>query len=207
MPGIDLLISRYLSNEIKIQLKPNILKKIERDLFFLHGMSIKLSIENFETLHNLLRQIPEIDVKFFEKSCIDNVVSVSRKNNEYEVTITNVKLLNKLFNYLGDDETRKLLTSIMGKNLTIPEILSETKILKSPAYRKIENLLLDGVIIESGKILSNNKRVSQYKCLFKEFQSFIAKDKFKIVLIIDKNDLETSSVFKFGVLENPTLDF
>lgn len=199
MPGIDLLISPYLANEIKNGLKSNVLKKIERDLFFLHGMSIKLSIENFETLHSLLHRVPEIDAKTFEKSCLDKIISISPKNNEYKVTLTNPKLSHKLFNYLGDDESRKLLVSIMDKNLTIPEILSETKILKSSAYRKIENLLLDGLIIESGKILSNNKRVSQYRCIFKEFQAFIEKNTFKIVLIIDKNDFEASSVIKFGI--------
>jgi len=202
MPGLDLLVSRYLANEIKNQLKTSFVKKIERDLFFIHGMSIKLSIENFETLHNLLRQVPGIDAKLFEKSCMDKIFSISRMNNDYFVTLINSKLSNKIFNYLGDDESRKLISCIMGKNLTIPEILSETKILKSPAYRKIENLLLDGLLIESGKILSNNKRVSQYRCLFKEFQSFIGKNKFNIILIIDKNDLEASSIFKYGVLEN-----
>ena len=201
MPGIDLLISRYLAQEIKNNLKPNFLKKVEQDLFFIHGMSIKLSIENFETFHNLLRQNLEIDVNAFEKSCIDKIISVSRTNNEYLITLKNSKLSNKIFNYLGDDESRKLLSCIMGNNLTIPEILSETKILKSPAYRKIENMLLDGLILESGKILSNNKRVSQYRCLFKEFQSIIGKNKFQIILAIDKKDLEESSVFKFGVLD------
>lgn len=202
MPGVDLLISRYLANEVKNELKPPLLKKIERELFFMHGMSIKLSIENFEILHNILRQFHEIDVNAFEKSCMDKIISISRANNEYLVTILNSKLTNKIFNYLGDGESRKLLSCIMGNNLTIPEILSETKILKSPAYRKIENLLLDGLILESGKILTNNKRVSQYRCLFKEFQSVINKNKFQIVLVVDKKDLEESSIFKFGVLEN-----
>ena len=118
------------------------------------------------------------------------------------VKIINSKLSNKIFNYFGDPESRKLLSCIMSNNLTIPEILSETRILKSPAYRKIENMLLDGLIVESGKILSNNKRVSQYRCLFKEVHVNITKNKIQVEIIIDNNDIESSSVFKFGVLEN-----
>ncbi len=34
MPGIDLLISRDLSIEIKVQLDKNILEKLEKELFF-----------------------------------------------------------------------------------------------------------------------------------------------------------------------------
>jgi len=201
MPGIDLLISKYLADEIKTQLKINTLKKIERDLFFIHGMSIKLSIENFETLHNLLREIPEMDIKNFENTCLNKMISISRLNNDYLVKIINSKLSNKIFDYFGDTESRKLLSCIMSNNLTIPEILSKTKILKSPAYRKIENMLLDGLIVESGKILSNNKRVSQYRCLFKEVRVNITKNKTQIETVIKNNDLESSSVFKFGVLE------
>jgi len=47
MPGIDLLLARDLSLEIKNQLDETILTKLERELFFKHGMSIKLSIEHF----------------------------------------------------------------------------------------------------------------------------------------------------------------
>jgi len=202
MPGIDRLISRYLANEIKHQLKSSALKKIEKDLFFIHGMSMKLSIENFKTLHDLLRSFPELDSKNLEKTCIKKIILVNKINNDYSIKIIHPKLLTKIIDYVGDPESRKLLSSIMGRGLTIPEILAETKILKSPAYRKIENMLLDGVILESGKILSNNKRVSRYRCLFKEIKLDIGQSSFEIEIMMDKKDLESSSVFKYGVLEN-----
>lgn len=202
MPGIDLLISRYLANEIKSNLKTNILKKLERDLFFIHGMSIKLSIENFDTFHNLLKNFPDIESRAFEKICLDKVVKIKKSNNDYTLKIINTKLLNKIFDYFGDKESRKLLLSIMGSNLTIPEILTKTKILKSPAYRKIENMLLDGMILESGKILSKTKRVSQYRCLFNEITFSIGNNKFEANILIKKNDLESSSIFRFGVIES-----
>jgi len=202
MPGIDRLISRYLANEIKHKLKPSTLKKIEKDLFFIHGMSIKLSIENFKTLHDQLCSFPEMDPTNLEKTCIEKIIRINKTDNNYSIKIINPKLLTKIFDYIGDPESRKLISSIMGRDLTIPEILNETKILKSPAYRKIENMLLDGLILESGKIFSNGKRVSRYRCLFKKIQLSIGQNILEIDFLIDKKDLESSSVFQFGVLDN-----
>ena len=199
MGGIDRLIATALSSEIKKQLPLDVLKKIERELFLEYGMSIKLSIENFEIFHKILKSFPEIDAKNFEKSCLGKIISLHKHNNNYSVKIVHPDLINKILDYLGDPESRKLLNSLMEKNLTIPEILSLTKVLKSPAYRKIENMLLDGLILESGKILSNKKRVSRYRSIFKEIHIIFGKNFITLDCILSKNDLESSSIFKLGI--------
>ena len=48
MAGIDRLIATSLSTEIKKSMDLDILKKVERELFLEHGMSIKLSVEHFQ---------------------------------------------------------------------------------------------------------------------------------------------------------------
>jgi hypothetical protein len=164
MPGLDLLISRGLSLELKDNLDSDILKILEKKLFFEHGMSIKLSIEHFEKFHETLKNNSSMDLETFEKSCIDKIIKVSKTKNNYTVQIIDKKLSEKILDFFGDPETRRILMSLMSNSLTISEILKISNVLKSPAYRKIENLLLDGLILESGKILKNNKRVSQYFC-------------------------------------------
>ena len=57
MGGIDKLVSIELSSKIKKGLELDILKKIERELFLEHGMSIKLSIEHFQKFVNVLKKI------------------------------------------------------------------------------------------------------------------------------------------------------
>ena len=66
MGGIDRMIATALSYEIKKELKLDILKKTERELFLEHGMSIKLSIEHFHKFSSSLRNNSNIDVKKFE---------------------------------------------------------------------------------------------------------------------------------------------
>ncbi len=137
MPGIDLLISRDLSMEIKVQLDKNILEKLEKELFFEHGMSIKLSIEHFGKFHSVLKNNSSVDLEKFEKNCIKKIIQVIKSNNCYKIKIVSQKLSEKIFDFYGDPESRKILLCIMYKNQTISEILKNSKILKSPAYRKI----------------------------------------------------------------------
>jgi len=202
MPGLDLLISRSLSLELKDNLDHNILQKLEKQLFFEHGMSIKLSIENFENFHSILKNISSIDLESFEKNCIDKIIKVSRAKNNYNIKIIDKKLSEKILDFFGDPETRSILTSLMGKSLTISQILKISNVLKSPAYRKIENLLLDGLILESGKILKNNKRVSQYFCVFDEVHVLIKNNELVVEGIVNPSIFNQSSITKTGLFGN-----
>ena len=89
----------------------------------------------------------------------------------------------------------------MGKSLTGSTILKNSEVLKSPAYRKIENLLLGGLILESGKILINNKRVSQYRCIFDEVHAVIKKDELVIKCIVNARNFNESSIAQLGIFE------
>lgn len=202
MPGIDLLISKYLSLEFKKNLDQNILKKIEKELFFEHGMSIKLSIEHYEKFHNILKKNLEDDCKNFEKDCLDKIIQVNQNKNNYVVKIVDQKLSDKIFDFYGDFETRKILMSLMGSELTISEILKISRVLKSPAYRKIENLLLEGLILESGKILKNNKRVSRFSCIFDKVYAVINNDTIALEGILNSIKFKHSSISKVGLFEN-----
>ena len=202
MPGIDLLISRDLSIEIKAQLDKNILEKLEKELFFEHGMSIKLSIEHFGKFHSVLKNNSSVDLEKFEKNCIKKIIQVIKSNNCYKIKIVSQKLSEKIFNFYGDPESRKILICIMNKNQTISEILENSKILKSPVYRKIENLLLHGLILESGKILKNTKRISQYTCIFDEIQVLIGENRLVLECIINAKRFNESSIAKLGLFDN-----
>jgi hypothetical protein len=202
MPGIDLLISRDLSLEFKTQLDEDILKKLERELFFKHGMSIKLSIEHFEKFHDILKNNLDVNIKKFETDCIKKIVQVSKNKNNYVVKITSQKLCDKIFNFYGDPESRKILMILMNRSKTISQILAISKILKSPAYRKIENLILDGLILESGTILTNTKRVSLYNCIFDKIHIIIGKDHLMVEGVVNHMNFNASSIDKLGLIGN-----
>ena len=196
MGGIDRIIASSLSSEIKKKLNSEILKKVERELFLEYGMSIKLSIENFHKFLTVLKKNSSIDINRFEKDCISKILKVKIKNDKFLVTIIHQHLRDLILELFGDIETRKIISTLLEKEYTIPQILKESKIPKTSGYRKIENLIFNGLIIESGKVLSESKKISKLQCIFEEINLKIKKDKIEIIGVVNKKIFEKSTSMK-----------
>ena len=193
MGGIDRLISRALSHKIKKKLDSDELKTIERKLFLEHGMSIKLSIEHFDKFDQVLKNILNINRKKFENDCINEVIKIKKIDDKYSVRIIDQKLIDSLLVLCGDNEARLMLNCLFDNELTIPQILSESKIPKTSGYRKIENLIINGLIVESGKVLSESKRISKYRCVFDEIKIEMKKNNIIIQGVINEQIFNKST--------------
>lgn len=197
MAGIDRLISTSLSHIIKKKLNSSDLKNLERKLFLEHGMSIKLSIEHFHKFDEMLKNISNLDRKKFENDCINEIIKIKKTDENYSVKIIDQKLINLILESCGDSETRKILTCLFENDLTIPQILNDSKVPKTSGYRKIENLIINGLILESGRILSESKRISKYKCIFDEIKIVMKKNDVIVQGIINKKILGKSTSVNF----------
>ena len=196
MTGINKLISTGLSLKIKKEIGLDVLKKVERELFLDHGMSIKLSIEHFEKFINVFKKNSNININKFEKDCINKIIKIRKKDDKYLVNVIDSELVNTIFEFLGDFESRKIISILLENEYTIPQILKESKIPKTSGYRKIENLLISGVLIETGKILSESKKVSKIRCIFQEVSINVKEEKITINGIISKKLFEKSTSMK-----------
>lgn len=196
MAGIDKLISTGLSIKIKKEIGLDVLKKVERELFLEHGMSIKLSIEHFEKFINVFKKKSNININKFEKDCINKIIKIGKKDDKYLINIIDSKLVNTIFEFLGDSESRKIISILLENEYTIPQILKESKIPKTSGYRKIEDLLISGVLIETGKILSESKKISKIRCIFQEVSINVKEEKITINGIISKKLFEKSTSMK-----------
>jgi len=196
MVGIDKLISTGLSTKIKKEIGLDVLKKVERELFLEHGMSIKLSIEHFQKFISILKKNSNINISKFEKDCINKIIKIRKKNDKYYVSVIDSKLVNLIFESLGDLESRKIISILLENEYTIPQILKESKIPKTSGYRKIEDLLISGFLIETGKVLSESKKISKIRCIFQEVSINVKEDKILINGVISKKLFEKSTSMK-----------
>ena len=196
MGGIDRMIATVLSCEIKKELDLEILRNTERELFLEHGMSIKLSIEHFHKFTSILRKNSTIDVKKFEKDCISKILKIKKRDDKFLITIVNPDLRDLILELFGEVETRKIISTLLENEYTIPQILKESKVPKTSGYRKIENLILHGLIIESGKVLSESKKISKLQCVFQGIRLDIKKDKIIIVGIVNRKMIDKSTSIK-----------
>ena len=194
MAGIDRLISRSLSKIIKKKLNSDERKNLERKLFLEHGMSIKLSIEHFHKFSETLKNISNRDIKKFENECINEIIKIKKIDESYSIKIIDQNLSDLILKLCGDDETRRILICLFDNDLTIPQILKESKVPKTSGYRKIENLIINGLILESGKILSESKRISKYKCVFDEIKIGMKKNDIMIQGVINKKIFDKSTI-------------
>ncbi|MFB5628839.1 MAG: transcriptional regulator [Nitrosarchaeum sp.] len=193
MAGIDKLISSSLSEIIKKKLDSKNLKELERRLFLKEGMSIKISIEHFQKFNESLEKIPNINKKKFIDDCTNQIIKIKKINEKYNVIIIEQKLIDLILQACGDPETRRILHSLFDNELTIPQILNESQTPKTSGYRKIENLIINGLILESGKVLSESKKISKYKCIFDEIKIGMKKEGIEIQGIINKKIFEKST--------------
>ena len=193
MTGIDRLISTSLSHVIKKKLNSDERKNIERKLFLEHGMSIKLSIEHFHKFDEALKNISSIDKKKFENECINEIIKIKKIDKNYSIKIIDQKLRDLILELCGDVETRKILICLFDNDLTIPQILRESKVPKTSGYRKIENLIINGLILESGKILSESKKISKYRCVFDEIKIEMGKNDIMIQAMINEKIFDEST--------------
>ena len=196
MTGINKLISTGLSLKIKKEIGLDVLKKVERELFLDHGMSIKLSIEHFEKFINVFKKNSNININKFEKDCINKIIKIRKKDDKYLVNVIDSELVNTIFEFLGDFESRKIISILLENEYTIPQIIKESKIPKTSGYRKIEDLLISGVLIETGKILSESKKISKIRCIFQEVSINVKEEKITINGIISKKLFEKSTSMK-----------
>jgi hypothetical protein len=196
MSGIDRLISAALSTEIKKKLGIDMLKKVERELFLEHGMSIKLSIEHFQKFTNVLKRNSNFDTIKFEKNSINKIIKIKKREHNYNVTIVDTELSDLILELFSDSESRKIISSLLENEYTIPQILKESKVPKTSGYRKIENLIINGLIIESGKVLSESKKISKLQCVFQEIKLNIKKEKIIVNGIVTKKMFEKSTSMK-----------
>ncbi len=196
MAGIDRILAKELSREIKKNLDKDVLKRLERELFLENGMSIKLSMEHFSKFHSKLKKILAGDVLQFEEKCLDTICKLKKDKNGIKLKILDELLNQKIIEHYGDSETRKVLKVLMSKDLPIPKILRISGVPKTSGYRKIENLILDGLLVESGKVLSESKKVSKYKCVFEDIKMEIKSNVFVIIGTLSQKEFEKSTIMK-----------
>jgi hypothetical protein len=124
------------------------------------------------------------------------VLKVKKRDKNYLVTIIDSDLRDLILELFGDIETRKIISSLLENEYTIPQILKESKVPKTSGYRKIENLILHGLILESGKVLSESKKISKLQCVFEELKLDIKKDKTVITGVVNNKMFEKSTSMK-----------
>lgn len=195
MAGLDRLLAKSLDMIIRENLGDRTIQKIEERLFEKHGISLTQSIEQFQKLDAVLREFFGAGADGLEQRFLKSVCELKAVNGEHLVLIENPALTKVILESFGDDDKKKILSTLNGESLIISQIIENCNIPQTSGYRKVNSLIDGGLLIPAGHISTpDGKKVTKYRSIFDNIKIDIIKNKITIALHLAKEDISTSSV-------------
>ncbi len=197
MSGLDRLLSRKLNLIIRNNLGEKASQKIEDRLFQKYGLSLVESIEEFHKLDSVLREYFGAGTDGLEKRFVENVCEIKskQKSNEW-ISIKDNDVSKIILEAYGDEDKEKILNVVIDEPKIISEILTVSKIPQTSGYRKINQMIKDGLLIPNGHIIAQDgRKVIKYCTLFKNLKIGIQKNKISVEVVIDP-EIKQSTVLE-----------
>ena len=195
MPGMDNLLVESLDRVIRDNLSEKTLQKIENRLFEKYGMSLTQGIKDFQKLDNVLRELFGAGAYGVEKNVLENVclIEKSTENGFNWISIEDQHLIQKILEAFGDDDKKKILTTLTSQPCIISEVLKNCDLPQTSGYRKINSLIDAGLIIPMGYVTTNDgKKVSKYVSVFENIKIDIVKNKITVKVMICNESFKDS---------------
>ena len=198
MGGFDRLLSKSLVSTIRNNLGEKTTNKIEQRLFEKYGISLTQGIEEFQKIDAVLREYfgagaDGLESKFIETLC--KVKSKSTTNTWFTITDSNITQV--ILESFGDDDKAAIINSVFENPKIISDILMTCKIPQTSGYRKINQLIDDGLLVIDGHEFTNDSRkVSKYRSLFNNIRINIVKNKISVDVQLDNPNLIESTTLQ-----------
>lgn len=195
MPGLDHLLAKSLNEIIEKNLGAKTAKKIDDRLFEKFGISITQAMEEFDKLDLVLREFFGKGADGIERKFFENIFETkSKKSNDNWYTLTDSQVNSIILQTYGDLEKKKILESVSDKPKIIADILKDCGLPRTSGYRKINNLIDEGLLSVSGQVIVDNKKINKYVCVFSNLRIDINKNKVRIEIQLNKSDQLKSTI-------------
>ena len=198
MAGFDSLIGKSLGYAIKRNLGQSTVEKIESSAFERFGTSLTQVSDDFPKLDLILREFYGDGARGMEKQLLRHIMSIQQSeiDNKEWITIEDAYINRIILEAIGDDDKKNILNSVLDKPRVISDILEICKIPQTSGYRKVNNLIQNGLLIINGHELTNDGRtVNKYQPVFDNIQIRVEKNRVLVQVQLTKEYLDNSSIF------------
>lgn len=197
MVGFDHLIAKSLNGIVRENLGNKTVTKIESRLFEKFGVSLTQAIEEFEKMDLVLREFFGKGADGIEKKFFENLIQTkSKKSKKNWHTITDLQVNTTILQAFGDPEKKKILESVTDTPKIVADILNDCNLPQTSGYRKINSLINDGLLVQSGQTIKDNKKISMYICIFDNLKINIDKGNVMIDVQLSHHEQQNSSILQ-----------
>ena len=191
-----------LQNPYYYQLKKNLgqktVNKIEGRLQKKYDLNLSNSMEQFHKIDAVLREFFGAGADGLEEKFLENICSMKTKNNNGNwIQIDDNTINTILLEAFADDDKKMILNSCLGKSQIIADVIIKNKIPQTSAYRKINSLVKNGLLVADGHyITSDGKQIIEYRSLIDNVNISIIKNKISVSVQINQDDFLKSSILQ-----------
>ena len=198
MSGIDNLLASSLEKTIKMNLGDMTFHRIQERMFEKFGISVTQSIQEFDKLDYVLREFFGGGTVGLEEKFLENICSVKSKQDRSQkrFTISDETITQSVLRAFSDEESSKILNAISDEPMIITDIFEKGNIPQTSGYRKINDLIENGLVIKDGYTrTANGRKVDMYRSIFDNAEVDIVKNKVTVKVQFSEEILKQSSIF------------
>ncbi|MFI5416281.1 MAG: transcriptional regulator [Nitrososphaerales archaeon] len=198
MPGFDSLIGKSLVHIIRKNLGQSTLEKIESRVYEKFGTNLTQVSNDFPKLDLILREFFGDRAKGMERQLLQHIISVQLDKIEKKewIAIEDSYINRIILEAIGDDDKKNILNAVLDKPRIISEILEICKIPQTSGYRKVNNLIQNGLLIINGHELTDDGRtINKYQPVFDNIQIHVEKNRVVVQVQLTKEYRDKSSIF------------
>lgn len=201
--SLDILLSPSLRKSIEQNLGKPTLNKIEQRLMERYGIGIAQAITDFHKFDSVLREFFGPGAAGLESKFLQSIINLKQQKNVPGnwITLKDQDMAKVFLESYGDEDKKAILGSVIGEPLTIANILESCKVPQTSGYRKINQLIDEGMLVQNGyEESSDGKKIKKYETTFDNVKMDIVKNVVEVKIQLKKITFEESTILQ--VIQN-----
>jgi len=197
--GLDNLLAPSLRKSIEENLGKSTLNKIEQRLMERHGMGIVQAIKDFYKFDSVLREFFGAGADGLETKFLQNIIDMKQQKKVTDgwVTVQDQDLAKIFLESFADEDKKAIIGSVIDESLIIADILQQCKVPQTSGYRKINQLIDNGLLISNGyDVSTDGKKIKKYETIFNNVKMDIERNTVVVKIQLKQNLSSQSTILQ-----------
>ena len=196
---MDNLLAPSLRKSIEVNLGKSTLNKIEQRLMERHGMGVAQAIKDFYKFDSVLREFFGAGADGLETKFLQNIIDLKhqKKGADNWIVIKDQDLAKVFLESFADEDKKAIIGTVLDESLIIADILKNCKVPQTSGYRKINQLIDNGLLISNGyEIATDGKKIKKYETIFDNVKMDIDRNIVVVKIQLKKNSFQESTILQ-----------